>query len=153
VYDTVIGIRLGTGSTCYNNVVYGCSANGILVNNPNGDSYVRYVYNNTVASSPGIVLSAGTASILNNIGYSTGTYNRAINSAYFVNMTGHDYHLVAGSAPIGTGTNVFGVVSTDFDGNARPSSGALDIGAYQYTAIGGAASPPPSPTNLHVAGQ
>lgn len=155
VHNSVYGIRLGTGSTCYNNIVYDCSTDGILANNNSSDSYARNICNNTVAmgTSSAIVNNAGSLTkILNNIG-PTGSYNLATNAAYFVDMAGHDYHLVAGSAPIGAGTNVFGVVATDFDGNARPSSGALDIGAYQYSATGGAASPPPSPTNLHVAGQ
>jgi hypothetical protein len=151
IYDTYIGIHMVTGSSAYNNIVYGCSFAGISVDS--SDSYVRNVWNNTVASNPGIAVNGGTASVVNNIGYGSGSYNLVTNNAYFVNMAGHDYHLVVGSAPIGAGTNLFSGVATDFDGNARPSSGAFDIGAYQYVAAGGAASPPPPPTNLHVAGQ
>ena len=153
VYDTVIGLRASNGGYYYNNIIYGCSTEGILIDNPDGDSWTRYIWNNTVATSSGIVFSAGTACILNNIGYSSGSYNLSTNASYFVNMAAHDYHLVAGSAPIGAGTNLFSVVATDFDGNARPTSGAFDNGAYQYTAAGGAASPPPPPTNLHLEGQ
>jgi hypothetical protein len=155
VYDTVIGIHLATGSSAYNNIIYGTTQYGIKIDTANGtaDSWPRLVYNNTVArpSSDAIVGSAGNYRILNNIG-PTGSYNLATNATYFVNMSGHDYHLVAGRAPIAAGTNVFGVVATDFAGNARPSSGAFDIGAYQYAASGGSASPPP-PTGLRVAGQ
>ena len=38
VYNTVIGIRGGTGGTYYNNVVYGCSSYGMLINNSGGQS-------------------------------------------------------------------------------------------------------------------
>jgi hypothetical protein len=149
VYNTVIGIRGGTGGKYYNNVVYGCSSSGMLINNNGGQSanstYPRLFYNNTVDNSPGIVYSSGANSILNNIGYS-GTYNLADSSAYFVNAAAHNYHLILGSLPIGAGTNLFSVVATDFDGNARPISGAFDIGAYQYGAAG-ALLPP---TNLHI---
>jgi hypothetical protein len=149
VYNTVIGIRGGTGGKYYNNVVYGCSSSGMLINNGAGQSanstYPRLFYNNTVDNSPGIVYSSGANSILNNIGYS-GAYNLADSPAYFVNAAAHNYHLILGGLPIGAGTNLFSVVATDFDGNARPNSGAFDIGAYQYGAAG-ALLPP---TNLHI---
>jgi parallel beta-helix repeat protein len=151
IYDTVIGIRMARGGKCYNNIIYGVSDTGIAVNTSFGpdDGYVRYIYNNTVdlVSTKAVVRTAGTASILNNIGPST-AYNLAANSAYFVNMAGHDYHLVAGAAPINTGTNLFSVVATDFDGNARSSAGAFDVGAYEY---GGVVRPSP-PGNLRLAG-
>jgi hypothetical protein len=147
IYDTPIGIRAGNGGQYYNNIVYTVTTYGILVNNNDGDSYTRYVYNNTVDApqSMAIVNNGATASIVNNIG-PTGTYNLTTSSAYYVNAAAHNYHLVPGSAPILAGSNVFSVVPTDFDANARPSSGPFDIGAYQYGATG-VLSPP---TNLHI---
>ena len=151
VYNTVIGIRGGTGGTYYNNVIYGCSSYGMLINNANSPNaanttYPRLFYNNTVDNSPGILYNSGAYSILNNIGY-TGPYNLADSPAYFVNAAAHNYNLVAGSAPIGNGTNLYSVFNTDFAGNPRPN-GAFDIGAYQYT--GTNQLPLPPPTNLHI---
>jgi hypothetical protein len=133
VYNTPIGIRAGNGGEYYNNIVYSVTLNGILINNNDNDSYSRYVYNNTVDASTSIAIvnNGATASILNNIG-PTGTYNLATSNAYFVNEATHNYNLVAGSAPIQAGTNLFNMVQTDFSGNARPASGPFDIGAYQY---------------------
>lgn len=149
IYDTVIGIRMARGGRCYNNIIYGASESGIEVNTDFGpdDGFVRYIYNNTVdlPSSKAVVRTAGTASILNNIG-PTGSYNLAVNSAYFANMAAHDYHLVAGSAPINAGTNVASLVTIDFDGQARPSGLLYDVGAYEY---GGVLKPLP-PQNLKV---
>jgi hypothetical protein len=42
-----------------------------------------------------------------------------------------DFSLAAGSGAIGKGTNLFADVPIDFKGNARPMTGAFDIGAYQ----------------------
>lgn len=150
VYDTPIGIRAGIGGWYYNNVIYNVTTYGLLVNNNDSDSYTRYVYNNTIDAPASIALvnSAASASILNNIG-PTGAYNLASSSAYYINSSVHNYHLVAGSAPINAGTNLFVMLTTDFDGNARPSTGAFDIGAYQYASTN-ILTPP---KNLHVLSQ
>ena len=147
VYNTYIGIRAATGGQYYNNIVYNVTNNGILINNTGGQSananYTRYVYNNTVdvPQSIAIVNSGVPASILNNIG-PAGAYNLATSSSYYLNGLLHRYHLVAGSAPIGAGTNLFNVVPTDFDGSARPNTGPFDIGAYEYPTNGGMEPPP-----------
>ncbi len=44
----------------------------------------------------------------------------------------NNYRLKATSPMIGTGTNVYSVVSYDKDGNPRPTTAPFDIGAYQY---------------------
>jgi hypothetical protein len=47
----------------------------------------------------------------------------------------NDWHLAAGaSALIGKGGNLYSAFMYDKDGNARPSTGAWDIGPYQYAA-------------------
>jgi hypothetical protein len=145
VHDTVIGIRGGSGGTYLNNIVYNCSSSGMLINNNGGQAanvnYRRYFFNNTVDNSPGIVLSAGASGITNNIGY-VGAFNLANNSAYFVNGSGHNYHLATNSTPTLAGTNIYSVVTNDFDGRPRPSVGAFDIGAFQFVSA--------VPTGLHV---
>lgn len=127
------GISVWTGATVYNNVVYGINSagNGIFIRNPNGDSYPRLIYNNTVdvGSAAAITNSGATVDIRNNIGPTT-TYNLATNSAYYVNQVGANYHLVGGSAPIGAGVYLGGAVPTDKDGVTRTNP--PDIGAYQY---------------------
>ena len=145
VYNTPIGIRAGNGGEYYNNIVYAVTANGILVNNNDSDSYTRYVLNNTVDAplSIAIINNGATASILNNIG-PAGSYNLATANAYYVNESLHDYRLAAGSAPIKAGTNLFSMVQIDFEGTNRPATGPFDIGAYQYVVI------PSPPTNLRT---
>lgn len=151
VYDTPIGIRAGNGGEFFNNVVYSVTGNGILANNNDGDSYSRYIYNNTVdaPSSIALINNGATASILNNIG-PTGTDNLVTSSAYFVNEAAHNYNLVTNSAPIKAGANLYSMVQTDFNGNPRPSTGAFDIGAFQFESVSGSAPLPP--TNLRATG-
>ena len=49
----------------------------------------------------------------------------------FVDSTLNDYHLLAGSPCIDTGTSN-GAPATDFDGQVRPQGNGLDMGAYEY---------------------
>jgi hypothetical protein len=130
VYDTPIAIRAGNGGQYYNNVIYGASQYGLLINNNDGDSYTRYVYQNTIdmPSSSALRNAGGSTDVRNNIG-STATGNMATSSGYFVNAAAHNYHLVAGAAPINAGANLTGMVPTDIDGKARVSP---DMGAYEY---------------------
>lgn len=75
------------------------------------------------------------------------------NGTYLNAITGAE---ISGSPTIGAGTNLtslctgLGVTGNpclfDTAGNARPSSGAWDIGAYQYQAV--ALTPPVAPTSL-----
>ena len=60
-----------------------------------------------------------------------------ISSADFVDAAGHDYHLAGGSALIGMGANLYTLITEDVDGDARPSSGAWDIGLDQLVGGGG----------------
>lgn len=135
------GIRLGTGVTAYNNVVFGINSagDGIYTNNFSGDSYPRNVYHNTVdlVSARAIVNSGGTVDIRNNIGPAT-TNNIATNNAFYVNQAGSDYHLVASSLPINAGVNLGGVAAIDKNGVTRTNP--PDLGAYEF--VGGAPGPP-----------
>lgn len=142
------GIRLGTGATAYNNVIYGIQSPGvgILVDNNASDSYTRNLYHNTidVTSSRAVALSGGTADVRNNIG-PTSTSNKATSSAYYVNAAGADYHLVAGSAPINAGVDLTSVVPTDIEGNSRSLNPPPDLGAYEFVG-----AKPAAPTNVQA---
>lgn len=146
VYSSVTAIRLGTGSTAYNNLIYNIQSGhyGIYVNNINGDGFTRFIYHNTVdlPSSNTMVVAAGTADIKNNIGPGT-TNNIASSDSFYVNKAEGNYHLVAGSAPIDAGLDLTATVPTDIDGNSRGPN--PDLGAYEF----GDPRPEP-PTNLRI---
>lgn len=59
-----------------------------------------------------------------------------ITAAAFVNAAGLDFHLAAGSPLIGAGANLYSEFQDDIDGDARPSTGAWDIGFDHYVAAG-----------------
>ena len=147
VHNSDTAIRLGTGSTAYNNLIYNPTAghHGILVNNIAGDTYTRVIYHNTidVASSDAVVITAGTADVRNNIGPAT-TDNIATSDTYYVNKAGADYHLVSGSAAVNAGLDLAATVPTDIEGNSRTANPPPDLGAYEI--VSGARPDPP--TNL-----
>ena len=128
ISNTPIGIRVDTGATVYNNIVYGVSGTGIQVDNSN--SYARNVYFNTIDATTAKALSGGSSqTVKNNIGPSL-SGNVASNSAFYVNAANHDYHLVSGSSAINAGAAISGI-TTDKDGVTRASP--PDMGAYEYT--------------------
>src|SRR5439155_6690451 len=116
-------------------------AYGVFVSNA-GDPYTRRVYNNTIdlPSARVVFIKAGAVDIKNNIG-PLGASNLSTSDAYFVNKSLHNYHLVAGKAPVDTGINTG--VTADRDGVPRPQGKADDIGAYEY--VGPIPTPTPTP--------
>src|SRR5262245_15419200 len=148
MYDNYNGIRLGTGSTAYNNVVWNTAAGykAILIDNLNGDSFTRYVYHNTLVDG-GVSNAGATVDIRNNIG-TTGSFNLAFNAAYFVSAPSRNYHLLSGAAPVNAGANLTSVVSVDKDGKSRSTGSAPDLGAYEYVPP----TVPTAPTNLRIIG-
>lgn len=148
--DLNSGIRAGTGGAYYNNLIWNINAlgAGIFVDNQSSDSYTRKIYHNTIdlPGSRAVILNAGTVDIRNNIGPATPN-NIATSSAYYVNKSGADYHLAAGSAPINAGADLTSIVATDIDGTSRLTNSSPDLGAYEY--VNGGSRPAP-PTNLTV---
>ena len=137
VYDQASNaIRLGTGSTAYNNVVYGVARDraAILVNDNNRDGFTRFVYHNTLDTDVrhAVVVQSGNVDARNNIGPASLDFNLAFDAGYFVDAAGHDYHLVPGAAPVNAGTDLTTMVPADKDGNQR-SDGKPDVGAYELT--------------------
>ena len=129
------GIRAGTGVTVYNNLIYNINSAGygILADNNSSDTYTRGIYHNTVdlSSSRAVKVMGGATDVRNNIGPAT-SGNLAFSASFFVNRTGGDYHLVAGSAPINAGVDLRRVVPTDIAGVSRKANGAPDDGAYEF---------------------
>jgi hypothetical protein len=149
IYGTKTAIGIHTGSTVFNNVIYGQTGSyrGISVHNPDGDSYKRYIYHNTVdlPSARAIVVASGTADVRNNIGPST-TNNLVTSNSYYVNKSLANYHLAAGSVPINGGVDLTATVPADIEGNSRTANPPPDLGAYEYTST---AAPNP-PQNLRI---
>ncbi len=59
-----------------------------------------------------------------------------VSSSDFVNPSGDDYHLSTSSILKGAGANLSSQFTIDFEGDARPSSGAWDVGADQTVSSG-----------------
>jgi hypothetical protein len=146
------GMRLGTGATAYNNVIWNVNASGdgIFTDNQSSDSYTRKIYHNTVdlPSSRAIINIGGSVDIQNNIGPPSAGNNLTTSISYFVNEPGRNYHLAAASSPIDAGANLTSVVPTDIEGNSRSLSGPPDIGAYEYVTAMSAPSPPTNLTGI-----
>ncbi len=144
VYSTNgTAIRIGTGGTVYNNVVYNLNSPyyGIYIDNKNGDSYPRNIYHNTVhlPSSRAIIVSSGTADVRNNIGPET-TGNIPTDDQFYVSVESgsEDFRLVSGATPINAG--IYVGVDTDLLGTPRPQGDGYNMGAYEGYVITGTIS-------------
>jgi parallel beta-helix repeat protein len=133
VHSSKTGIRAGTGSLIYNNIVYATVSpyDGILADNNASDSYPRKIYHNTVdvPVARAIVTNGGTTDVRNNIGPST-PQNMATSDSFYVNKAAFDYHLKAGAPPVNIGADLRSTVPSDKDGTSRDTQ--PDIGAYEY---------------------
>jgi hypothetical protein len=144
VHNTSTAIRAGTGSSVYNNVIYGVRSKcyGIYVDNLVKDDYPRRICQNTVnlPESRAIVvagLPANQVDVKNNVGPATAG-NMATNAAYFADPDKGDFHLSEGAAPIGAGMDLADLLAavpglkTDKDGVSRPQGSGWDVGAYEH---------------------
>jgi parallel beta-helix repeat protein len=132
IHNTKTGIRAGTGSLIYNNLIYNINSSykGIYVDNKAGDSYTRKIYHNTVdlPSDRAVVVASGMVDIKNNIGPDT-INNLSTSNNYYVNKASTNYRLATGTAPINAGVDLTSIVSTDLEGNLRTFP--TDLGAYE----------------------
>ena len=163
----------GSNLSMYNNLVYNNSMGSEIIDQlylqPPADGTIALDHNdyNGLAGSSGTLFA--TTSINNSEVYvnnffttlaawlaGTGWDTHTITSdPLFVNSsvatTTANYHLQTGSPAIQAGVNLTADCSAvsalcyDYDGNARPSVGAWDIGAYQYQA-------PPPATSIFIPG-
>lgn len=168
--DRGIGFGLGSrghsGGIIRNNIIYHASGNGSFADVPIGleTSPNTQVYNNTVylengypnaieyrfAATSGVTLrnNLTNRSILARDG-ATGTLSNNLTAAaphWFADVSQGNLHLVSGSTPANnTGISISGLTD-DFDGNARPQGGGIDVGADEY--LSGDTTPPAAPSGL-----
>lgn len=127
---------LGLSVKIVNNTIVKTGRDGIRVNNVNKTMTPGSQFVNNLVVAPGSIgnnpkpyinypTSLG-ATESNNINLAT------ISSANFANTAANDYHLTSLSPAVNAGTAIssFGFTN-DLDNNARPSGGAIDVGAYE----------------------
>jgi hypothetical protein len=135
--DTGISLENSSGSEVYNNTIFLEHAYPWAIeyrfSGTSGVSITNNLTNRTISSRDG-----GNASLDSNL-------TNAV-SSWFVAASAGDLHLATDVAAIvDQGVAVSGL-SDDFDGDARPAGGGIDIGADEL----GASALPRSPDNLTV---
>jgi len=165
VYNTDLGILVGASqghslSNCaiYNCTVWNVGQYGVSMGANATGCFQKNNFCFKVGSPSGHANATGVLSDYN--AWSGGTWDSpsegphtlnltaAAASAAVVNLTSHDFHLAAGSPLLSAGAVLAGF-SDDFDGRARPTSAAWDIGAYNHQGPLVTINPPP--TNLRIA--
>jgi len=120
-----------------NNTIINPKRNGISYYDDYGSVVSGGIIANNLITQPGFLPSPVAYIDLQNSVPVTVTNNLSLATTdlgKFANAAGGDYHLLTGSPAINTGinTSAYGV-TTDYDGNVRPSGGTYDIGAYEFT--------------------
>jgi hypothetical protein len=165
----------------WNNLIYGNVSNppkwnptGVSLSGTGHEFYYNVVYNNDPNGlRTGKAVSAGTATVKNNIIYDHGGSGNSldgrgvIQNNYVYPATGNigsnaitssnpmladegagDFQLLSGSPLINAALDVG--ITTDFQGNLRPAGGGYDIGAYEFGGVQGDTVAPAPPANLQV---
>ncbi|MCA9140397.1 MAG: right-handed parallel beta-helix repeat-containing protein, partial [Planctomycetales bacterium] len=86
--------------------------------NATGNGIFDHSHNLISAPQPYQNVTPGTAEILK--------------PALFVNSAERDFHLAEASPAINAGMDLISFVTSDIEGNERPSFGAFELGAYEY---------------------
>ncbi len=123
-------------------VAAGCATGFSLSSSPTLKNCIGF--NNTTHVTGGDAANSSNNAFTGGVGFGVASVT-GITSASFVSSASNDFHLVAGATSLrGAGANLFSEgVTIDIDGDARPSSGAWDIGLDQYVAS--------APSSLNVA--
>ncbi len=131
----------GTGGGIYDaSGVYNCTliGNNALHSGGSFESklYNSIVYYNTATTDSNYTFTT-TLSFCCTAPLSASTANCFTNEPLFVNLAGGDLHLQSNSSCINSGYNNYvtggpGKLTTDFDGNPRIVSTAVDVGAYEF---------------------
>ena len=144
-----------TGNTVRNNILYsGHSYRGSL--DISGDSLSGFSSDYNVVMNRFTTNGGDSVSSLAQWQSATGHDLHsfvAAPSQLFVNPAGFDFHLLTGGPAVDAGTSQF-APAVDFEGHARPSGSAVDIGADELS--DGSPPPPPpanqAPTNVQLSG-
>ena len=130
------GIRIATGATVYNNVLYDIETSYIAIFSNQAD-YPRFVYHNTIdaPSSTAVVNSDTDLDIKNNIGPDL-PHNIATSDAYYEDKAAANYRVTSGTAPINAGTDLTDIVPVDIEGTSRIVNSPPDLGAYETADTG-----------------
>lgn len=129
VYDnTEVGMEIDWGSgdniQFYNNTVVDNGFTGIEVRTQSGESVTNCVVRNNISWGHGINWGdTGTGTIETNNLFGV--------DPLFVDEVNKDFHLTMSSPARDAGTTV-AIVTTDYDGVARPQGPSYDIGAYEF---------------------
>jgi hypothetical protein len=121
-----VSIGLGAKDTLVaNNTVYGNGDYGISVNSSYSGSLNTRVANNIVWGNSGAQIA--------NTGTNTTLQNNLTTEPGVVNAAAGDFHLRSGSPAINAGVNLYSLgITKDFDGKARPQTGAFERGAFEF---------------------
>ena len=116
----------------FNNTIVNSGRDGIRLQSTKGSLGTgNLIYNNLVISSgSGNAIAIGAGVDYKSSNNITGA---DINTAKFVNASGKDFHLAAGSPAINAGLDLSAYFKTDIDADPRPIDGAFDSGADEYT--------------------
>ncbi len=128
IYDNHAGIQVGLSAVDHviaNNTVYGNDTYGIQIGDDYGSSKYARIVNNLVWGNK-------TAQI-KDVGINTTFEANLTTDPQVVNAAAADFHLRTGSPAINAGVNLYSLgVTKDFEGKARPQTGAFEIGAYEF---------------------
>ncbi|PWU14791.1 MAG: hypothetical protein C5B50_16515 [Verrucomicrobia bacterium] len=145
-YTTVSNMKV------YNNVLALNGANGIILWQAlSGVDIKNNIFLNNAHYGIGSYAATGSGVVVNNndffgngygnYNFSDGgsTYSYSLGAAAYTDpllanetAAGLDPHLLAGSPAIQSGLNLYSTFTTDIQGNARPTSGAWDLGPCAY---------------------
>jgi parallel beta-helix repeat protein len=135
------------GTQIFNNLFYRNISRGAIryggFSNYATNSQIK---NNIFKGNSSTIDVTGTAGIDHNLFDTSpkGTNAITTSSFGFADEVGFDFHLNSNSPAVNAGVSVT-TVTTDFDGNSRPSGSAYDIGPYEYV-TGGGVNPTVPPT-------
>ena len=141
-----VGGLSGSDRFTVENNIFSGGSNGYYLADPGTFSALTSDYNDFYNQSSGCWIGeaggAGCRTYAQFVAQGFETHGLSSNPS-FVSTT--NLRLSSSSPAIGAGLNLHSIFTTDADGNARPATGAWDIGAYQFEGV-----KPDPPTNLQA---